>query len=349
MINLFDDEQINKKSETSYGSGEHGKDGLFRVDMSKVSEKNKNRGYRVELRFLPNAITNPEIIKSLKGEDYDEERDEMMLGNNFFRKSTHYVNIPEIGVNGYFDEPTNIDPKTGNKIAEKSPLAETFFATEDSTNAVVRSRRTLLQWRQKWYSYVLIINDEQRPEYNGKIMILEYGKGIYDAIKAEEKGEGISGDKANAFSLNSGKNFTLISKDKTWKNNQGKEITTPNYDNSGFSGSVGPIQIPVFDEDGSIKKWIIPPVDENGTISSEIQAKIVKFLTTRDLELESFGAQPWSDNQQKQVSDIISYVMAKSQTPSNEPTADEFSFDDATDTAEEVADMTSDDDSWDDF
>ena len=349
MINLFDDEQVAKQSKPLVSNDNQGKDGLFRADLSKVSSENKKRGYRVEMRFLPNAITNPEVIKAHMGEEYDEEKHTVIWGNSYFRKSSHYVNIKELGINGYYDEPNNIDPKTGRKIDTNSPLGQLHYNYKDSKNAVVRNRTKMLNWRQKWYAYVLILNDEQLPENNGKIMILEFGKGILDLIEAEENGQGPSGQKCDVFSLNKGKKFVYMVKEKTWTNeNTGKEVTTPSYDNSAFTGDPCPIQLPKFDEDGNFVKLITPPTDEDGVIKPEIQEKITTFILNRDVELEAFGVQEWTEKQQKEVTQIINYVSQKEDL--SEPSPQDFTFDEDSGTEPQGSSSDGeDDDDWDNF
>ena len=51
---------------------------------------------------------------------------------------------------------------------------------------------TECNYSKKYYSYVLVVEDEQQPELVGKIMILQYGKTIKDKIKRINNKEGFT-------------------------------------------------------------------------------------------------------------------------------------------------------------
>jgi hypothetical protein len=72
----------------------------------------------------------------------------------------------------------------------------------NSKNAILQEKAKCLKYSKKYYSYVLVLEDEQQPELVGKIMIFQYGKTIKDKILAEKNGE-ISGVSCNVFEFSS--------------------------------------------------------------------------------------------------------------------------------------------------
>ena len=137
-------------------------DGIYRVDLSKV--KDKKKGYRSVVRFLPNLTK------------------EGKVGQSAIEKITHYVDIKNAKeLSGWFDSPKNFN--------EKCPLTDLYYTMQNSKNAILQERSKALKYSKKYYSYVLVIEDEQQPETVGKIMIFQYGKTIKDKIQAERNGE----------------------------------------------------------------------------------------------------------------------------------------------------------------
>jgi hypothetical protein len=358
---LFDDEALEKKSTYDEGSSDRGQDGLYRIDLDKVSPENKQRGYRAKLRFLPNITDNPEFIKAYAGDKYNEDM-KAAVGPSSYEKITHYLRLGEIeGVKhlaGYYDDPTNINPKTQKPYTTEKwgPLAKTFFALNKSKNALEVEKAKLIQYSKKYFSYVLVLEDEQQPELEGKIMILSYGKQIKDIIESERNGE-TTGISCNVFSLNKGKDFVLLAKEKTWKNDAGNDVKAPDYTKSRFYEDTTPISLPKKDENGKIVKWITVPT-EDGKIAATHQDKIASFLLSREHQLEDFAGQAWDEEKQGKVNEAIDYFTGKvsgnatstSQSSTTEEEPDDFSFDDVS-SEEEVSESTSmdDDDDFDDL
>jgi hypothetical protein len=59
---------------------------------------------------------------------------------------------------------------------------------QNSKNAILIDKSKQLSILKKFYSYVLVIEDEQQPELVGKIMIMQYGKQL-NKISSERNGE----------------------------------------------------------------------------------------------------------------------------------------------------------------
>lgn len=282
-------------------------DGLYRVDMSKV--KDKKRGYRAEIRFLPNITKNPELVKKYLGERWNEDSIEA-IGPSAIDKVSHYVNIRQLPeLKGYYDSPKNF----GNKCT----LTDTYYALMNSKNALLMEKAKMLNYSKKYFSYVLIMKDEQQPEYEGKIMIFQYGKQIKDKLAAEKNGE-ITGEPCNVFNLQTGKDFRLIVKEIDTG-----DATFPDYKMSGFKEATSSISLPTSDGFKNI------PL-EDGKIPANLQDKVKQFLMTRDVQLEDFGPRELSEEQQEKISQIVAYLTGNSATSTatmNEATVDDFTFD----------------------
>src|SRR5690606_16452654 len=123
---------------------------------------------RSVIRFLPNFTK------------------EGKVGQSAIEKITHYVDIKNVKeLSGWFDSAKNFN--------EKCPLTDLYYSMLNSKNAILIEKAKCLKYSKKYYSYVLILEDDQQPELVGKIMIFQYGKTIRDKILAEKTGE-ISGN-----------------------------------------------------------------------------------------------------------------------------------------------------------
>lgn len=284
-------------------------DGLYRVDMSKV--KDKKRGYRAELRFLPNLTENPELVKKYLGDKWTDNS-KSTIGPSAIEKISHYVNIRELPeLRGYYDSPKN--------FGEKCALTDTYYTLINSKNAILESKAKMLNYSKKYFSYVLVMKDEQQPEYEGKIMCFQYGKQIKDKLAAEKNGE-ITGEPCNVFNLQTGKDFRLIVKEIDTG-----DATFPDYKMSVFKETPSSISLPTPDGLKNI------PL-EDGKIPTNLQNKVREFLLTRNMELEDFGPRKLDEDSQSKISQIIDYLTGNSRisgivNTTNEATAEDFTFD----------------------
>lgn len=103
--------------------------------------------------------------------------------------------------------------------------------------------------QSNWYVNILIVNDVNTPENNGKIFVLKIGKTIFNKIRAktnpseEDKAMGIKA--VNVFDYEEGINFKLkiVGKMIPDKANPGQMVEVPNYDNSSFADAPTPIHL----------------------------------------------------------------------------------------------------------
>lgn len=270
-----------------------GQDGLYRIDLKKV--KDMEKGYRAKIRFLPNLLRDGKTITDKK------TGKPTRWGENAYEKITHYADIKQVPeLSGYFDSPRSIDPYTGKYLGETCLLTKTYYDMINSKNATLIDRAKLLKYSKKYYSYVLILEDEQQPELVGKIMIFQYGKTIFDKIKAEDTGE-ITGEKCNVFSMKNGKDFRLIVKETGEKDEK-----YPDYKMCAFLPSRSTMSI---SSNGVCKNL---PLDESGNIPAKLQGKVAEFLQSSEVSLDEFAPKPLTEQQIQKISDIIAFLTGKS-------------------------------------
>lgn len=268
-------------------------DGIYRVDLSKA--KDKKKGWRSVVRFLPNLTQDGKV------------------GQSAIEKITHYVDIKNPKeLRGWFDSPKN--------FGEKCPLTDLYYSMQNSKNAILIEKSKMLKYSKKYYSYVLVLEDEQQPELVGQIMIMQYGKTIKDKISAERNGE-ISGVQCNVFDLSAGKDFVLVVKEI-----QTGDETYPDYKMSMFRPEATSLPI-YFKEKGEFKN---APLNEEGKIDGKVQSKIKEFLLDRGHNLEDFSPKPLNDEQQAKITEISNFLTGKSSGSFNSnkstPSSDDFDF-----------------------
>lgn len=268
-------------------------DGIYRIDMEKVQDKKK--GYKSVIRFLPNLTKDGKV------------------GQSAIEKITHYVNIKEMrDLSGYYDSPKN--------FGEKCPLTELYYNMVNSKNAILVNKAKSLNYSKKYYSYVLIVEDEQQPELVGKIMILQYGKTIKDKILSEKNGE-IS-DPCNVFDLASGKNFVLVVKEI----DTGDE-TYPDYKNSMFKPEI--LSLPIYSEEKRSFKNVPVIIEEvNGVerrkVDPKVQSAVKNFLLNREHDLEEFEPKRLSEEDQGKITEISNFLTGKSSSNFKQPSSNDF-------------------------
>lgn len=269
-------------------------DGIYRIDLTKA--KDKKKGYRSVIRFLPNFTKDKKV------------------GQAAIEKITHYVDIKNAKeLSGWFDSAKNFN--------EKCPLTDLYYNMTNSKNAILQEKAKCLKYSKKYYSYILVIEDEQQPELVGKIMIFQYGKTIKEKIQAEKNGE-ISGVPCTVFDLAVGKDFVVLVKEIS----TGDE-TYPDYKNSMFKPEIS--SLPVYFEDKGVFKNV--PVSD-GKVDSKAHGMVGEFLMKREHELEEYAPKRLTEDQQAKINDIAAYLTGKSSGSFNQPqtskaSSEDFEFD----------------------
>jgi hypothetical protein len=290
-------------------------DGIYRIDLSKV--KDKKKGYRSVVRFLPNLTQDGKV------------------GQAAIEKISHYVDIKnQKELSGFFDSPKN--------FGEKCALSDLYYQLTNSKNAILQERAKMLKYSKKYYSYVLILEDEQQPELVGKIMIFQYGKTIKDKISAEKNGE-ISGVSCNVFDLSAGKDFVLLVKEI-----QTGDETYPDYKMSMFKPET--TSLPIYFKDKGVFKNA--PLGSDGKVEATIHGKIREFLTDREHNLEDFAPKKLEDAQQGKINEIIGFLTGKStqsfvsSKSESKPTSGDFDFEESMTSSNSSPSTDGDDDDF---
>lgn len=294
-------------------------DGIYKVDLSKV--KDKKKGWRSVVRFLPNLTS------------------EGKLGQSAIEKISHYVDIKqEKELSGYFDSPKN--------FGEKCPLTDLYYTMLNSKNAILVEKAKQLKYSKKYFSYILVIEDEQQPELVGKILVYQYGKTIKDKILAEKNGT-ISGEPCNVFDITKGKDFVIVAKEI-----QTGDETYPDYKNSMFKPNTTTLSL--YSKDKQSFKNV--PLNDEGKIDSSIQAKVKDFLMDREVELEDFAPKKLEEKDFAKINEITAFLTGKASSSfaskQSEVTSSDLGFDEdiTTGSAAGVSSgSTDEDDFFDDF
>ena len=132
-------------------------DGIFRP---KITDKKK--GYTATLRFLPSLSKDGKVLQSA------------------IEKHQHYADLkdyPELA--GYYDCMKN--------FTDKCDMCTMYWKLRNSKNAADQAKAEQISRNTKYYSYVLIIEDEQNRELEGKILIYPYGFKIKEKIKNQKE------------------------------------------------------------------------------------------------------------------------------------------------------------------
>jgi hypothetical protein len=297
LDDLFNGSLDSKMDFLNESSQTKNNDGIYRVDLSKC--KDKKRGWRSVVRFLPNLTKDGKV------------------GQMAIEKITHYVDIKNPKeLSGWFDSPKNFN--------EKCALTDLYYTMQNSKNAILIEKSKQLKYSKKYYSYVLVLEDEQQPENVGKIMIFQYGKTIKDKIQAERNGE-ISGVPCNVFDLSAGKDFVLVVKEI-----QTGDETYPDYKMSMFKPETTSLPI-YFKEKGAFKN---APLNEDGKIEASVQAKIKEFLLDREFDLDDFAPKKLTEEQQSKITEITNFLTGKASSSysnakaESKPSSDDFDFED---------------------
>ena len=290
-------------------------DGIYRIDLSKV--KDKKKGYRSVVRFLPNLTNDGKV------------------GQAAIEKISHYVDIKnQKELSGFFDSPKN--------FGEKCALSDLYYQLTNSKNAILQERAKMLKYSKKYYSYVLVLEDEQQPELVGKIMIFQYGKTIKDKISAEKNGE-ISGVSCNVFDLAAGKDFVLLVKEI-----QTGDETYPDYKMSMFKPEAS--SLPIYFKDKGVFKNA--PLGGDGKVDPKAHTMIKDFLTDREHNLEDFAPKKLDDAQQGKINEIIGFLTGKStqsfvsSKQESKPSSGDFDFEESMTSSSSSPSTEGDDDDF---
>lgn len=212
-------------------------------------ELGKDGVYKSLIRFLPN-ITNPKKSK--------------------IHQYYVWLKDPVDGANH-----KALCPST---VGKKSLLKDLFWKLKNSNSAKDQDLSKSFSRKEDFYSLVQVVKDANRPDIEGKIMILKFGRKVNDMIEQQIKPE--FGNPSNPYDLFDGKNFGLqVRKVGEWNN----------YDLCQFVGDKMALYI-----DGS-------PVEK----TEKGKDIITNFLKTGPLDLEKYDYSDWDDEENEKIMRII--------------------------------------------
>lgn len=248
---LFSGVAANDETMSVFDKKETNTDGIYRPLLKDA--KDKKVGYKATLRFLPNLLETGSI------------------GPSAIQKHIHYVDFQDKPkLKGYYDCRKNHEANC--------ELCTEYWRLYNSKNQADVEKSKLINRTTKYYSYVLILEDDQHPDLVGKIMIYPYGYTIKEKIKSEKEGE-LTGEECNIFDIVNGKDFRLIIKEKGGYQN---------YESSSFL-EVSPLKI--YSEKHS--KFLPIPVAKLG--DDKVKKTIKNFLLERDVNLDEHKPVEWDE------------------------------------------------------
>lgn len=242
-FDIFDFSTDDIKDATSVGS--------LDLDLYKPTPENgRNGSYSSIVRFIP-------WWKDSK--------------NSIVKKWTVFLEDPVSGKKRTLDCPSTVN--------EKSVLRDMFFKLYKSNSVREKELAEKFKRKRACYSLVYIIKDENRPELEGKIMILRFGQKILDKIM-NEMAPPLGGRPRKPFDPFTGRPFSLIVT---------KKGGYANYDDSYFLDEAWPLRI----NGEEIDRDEIKPEE------------IVKWLETNSPNLETHYYKKWDEQTVEFVNEAI--------------------------------------------
>lgn len=175
-----------------------------------LDEKCKDMNYRALIRFIPFIHDNKVQTTIERWECFLKDVD---------------------GNNGIFV----VSPKTDGK---RCPMRDLSYRLYTSDNAIDKANSKKINVYQQWYSLIEVVKDPQHPELEGKNLIYQFGKKIYDKIVEATKGSEFK-DPINPFDFFDGRLFEINLKKGDQKMDNGRAVA--NYDACGFIEKTAPI------------------------------------------------------------------------------------------------------------
>ena len=231
-------------------------DGLLRPKL----EQGENGVRELTVRILPNLQRNGKV------------------GPTAIEKSIIYAKFPNNpDLQGYFDSLKG--------VGKECPLTKTYWLLKNSKNPADNDKAALINSSKKYYAYVLVTEDSQVPDNEGKIFIFPFGFKIFEKIKAQAEKKK---NPCKVEDLTTGKDLTLRIKGVGG---------FYNYDTSEFEESA-----PITFGGKQLE------VSSNGKISTEERNRVTEFLFSRTHELEEFAAKDWTPEQYDKANKIIALL-----------------------------------------
>jgi len=181
-----------------------------------------------------------------------------------------YLNDPVSGDGFSVDCPST--------VGKKSILKDLFWKLKNSHSAADQELSKKFARKEDFYSLIQIVQDKNKPELEGKIMIFKFGKKLNDMIEAQLQPE--YGDACNPFDLFEGREFAVsVRKVGEWNN----------YDLCSFVGEKTSIRV----NGAPMKK------------TKEDMDTVLAYLNEGPKNLTSFDYKDWDDDVTEKVITVI--------------------------------------------
>lgn len=159
-----------RKNNNSGGGSGYASDERFYTPKA-VKDDNGNNKYTKKIRFLPYV--------------YEDKEDGSESIYYILEERTHFVRNPKI--KRVFMSPC---PKSFGYVKEKCPLCEMYNETYRESNGVENvDEKEIIQKKaknfrpdKKYISNILVLDDKENPENNGKVFLYKFGYHVYKAI-----------------------------------------------------------------------------------------------------------------------------------------------------------------------
>ena len=212
-------------------------------------EDGKDGVYKSLIRFVPNPV--------------DPAKSKV-------HKYYVYLNDPVSGDGFSVDCPST--------VGKKSILKDLFWKLKNSHSAADQELAKKFSRKEDFYSLIQIVQDKNKPELEGKVMIFKFGKKLNDMIEAQLQPE--YGDPCNPYDLFEGREFAVsVRKVGEWNN----------YDLCSFVGEKTPIRV-------------------NGVRMKKNQddmKTVLDYLNEGPKNLTSFDYKDWDDDVTDKVMTVI--------------------------------------------
>ena len=240
----------------------------YAIYKPKPEEGDPTKGYKSVLRLLPNMLA-------------DGSR-----GVNSFEKTTHFVKTGNSGL--------DIPIDSMRYFGQKCPLNNAYWTLKKSTDIVEQERaKNMINAQTNYFAYAQVVEDKQKPELEGKVVILRFPNKIWKKIEEERNGE-ITGVRCNVFDPINGKDLVLIVK---------KVGGYPNYESSSFRPLASKMLI-----DGA-PVATVAAADGQEVIAPAARARVKECLLARPAQLEDFMPKPWDEATKEKVNQIVDIVL----------------------------------------
>lgn len=180
------------------------------------------------------------------------------------------------------------DPRSGGQA--DSPVNKMYWnLVNTKQDNLVKLANECLSTKQAFASLIQVIQDNHHPELNGKILVLRYGKKVYDKIMAESNPpmEGMTARKP--FDPIHGRFFLMKVVLQSGFNN---------YDQCMF-----------VDAENSGIRFINPVTNQYEVVTDASDKNaFIEFLKANSPDLNSYDYQPWTDAVQTHVNATLQVI-----------------------------------------